>query len=166
VAIQRSIEESNKELKKTKAQVLRAICTDDIVDMACVDIRSEHIVNCAWRPLLGDVGGDDPESRRPRSTQGALGNCLSHLATVFGIARPAWGYPLDPQAMDDAMIVCKTMGYIAKSNQRTRRPTLEELDRRMQYFLYGWERRPGSIPMRRVILCRCKSIHNCLENIL
>lgn len=153
MAIQRSIEESNKEFKKTKAQVLRSVCTDDIADMACEDIRSEHIVNYAQRLLLGDAGGDDRRAgdsaqRREPST---VGNYLSHLATVFGIARPAWGYPLDSRAMDDAMIVCKMLGYIAKSNQRTRRPTLEELNRLMKYFLDGWERRPSSIPMHRVV---------------
>jgi hypothetical protein len=36
--------------------------------------------------------------------------------------------------MMDAMLVLKKLGLIAKSNERTRRPTLDELDRLMTHF--------------------------------
>jgi integrase len=137
-AIDRQVRESARELKKTKAQVLRSIRDDEIASMACEDIRSEHLVAFAKRLLDGE--------REPST----VGNYMSHLSGLFSIARPAWGYQLDAQAMADAMTVCKRLGYIAKSNQRDRRPTLEELDRLMTYFLDAWQRRPSSIPMHRV----------------
>jgi hypothetical protein len=34
-------------------------------------------------------------------------NYLSRLGAVFAIANPAWGYPLDRQAIKDAMVVAK-----------------------------------------------------------
>ena len=50
-------------------------------------------------------------------------NYLSHLGAVFAIANPAWGYPLDRQAIKDAMVVAKKLGVTSKGNSRDRRPT-------------------------------------------
>ena len=98
VAIERSITESNKEIRKTKAQVLRSICEDKIADMICEDILSQHIVEYALRLLEGRAGGDgnvqgDASSRRRAPS--TVGNYMSHLSSVFAIAKPAWNYPLE-----------------------------------------------------------------------
>jgi integrase len=50
------------------------------------------------------------------------------------VARPAWGYQLDKQVIDDARTVAARLGKISRSKQRTRRPTLAELDALMAYF--------------------------------
>jgi integrase len=78
-------------------------------------------------------------------------NYLSHLAAVFAVARPAWRYPLDQSAMMDAMVVLKKLGLIAKSNERTRRPTLDELDRLMTHFEKVRRQRPRSAPMTKLM---------------
>ena len=57
---------------------------------------------------------------------------LSHLSAVFATAKPAWGYPLDYEAMKAAFVVAKRLGVIAKGPSRTRRPTLDELDKLMR----------------------------------
>ena len=67
---------------------------------------------------------------KPQTVQ----NYLSHLGAVFAIAKPAWGYPLDRQAIKDAMVVAKKLGVTSKGNSRDRRPTLDELDRLMVHF--------------------------------
>jgi hypothetical protein len=54
-----------------------------------------------------------------------VGNYLSHLGAVFAVARPAWAYPLDP--------------------------TIEELDKILEYFGERLKRRPSSIPMQKII---------------
>ena len=74
-----------------------------------------------------------------------------HLAAIFAIARPAWGYPLDQAAMKDAFVVAKRLGVTSKSRSRERRPTLEELDLLMIYFGERQKRRPSSVPMQKVI---------------
>jgi integrase len=79
-------------------------------------------------------------------------NYLSHLAAVFAIARPAWGYPLDRQAMKDAQIVAKRLGVISKSRHRDRRPTMDELDKLMQHFGVVKARRPRSAPMQKIVI--------------
>ncbi|ETX26647.1 hypothetical protein RISW2_21600 [Roseivivax isoporae LMG 25204] len=118
---------------KTKAQVLRAIKADGISDMDCAKITSEDIVTFARR--LG-------QTREPQT----VGNYLSHLSAVFDVGRPGYGYPLDYQAMRDAVKVCKRLGLIGKSGKRDRRPTIKEMDALMAHFA-DRSRRRNAIPM-------------------
>lgn len=76
---------------------------------------------------------------------------MEHLAAVFSIARPAWGYPLNGQAMEDARKVSDRLGITGKCQERDRRPTLDEFGQLMQHFLDRSKRRPSSIPMHRII---------------
>jgi hypothetical protein len=48
---------------------------------------------------------------------------MSHLSSIFAIARPAWGIPLEQQAMADAQKVMKRLVLNSKSKERDRRPT-------------------------------------------
>lgn len=80
-----------------------------------------------------------------------VGNYLSHLASMFAIARPAWGYDLDQQAMADAIKVAKRLGLTSKSRERSRRPTIDELDLLMGHFATVRVRRRGSNPMEAII---------------
>lgn len=67
------------------------------------------------------------------------------------MAKPAWGIPLDRQAIRDAQAVLSRMETISKSNQRNRRPTLQELDKLMQHFGERQARAPRSAPMQKII---------------
>lgn len=138
-AIDRYILESRKAIGRTKAQVLRSIKGYDIADMDCAAIRSDDIVSFAQELLAGN--------RQPQT----VGNYLSHLAAIFRIARPAWGYRLDQQAMRDAHTVLRDLGTTSKSKQRDRRPTLDELDLLMQHFTDRQARAPHSAPMHSLI---------------
>ncbi|WP_131193744.1 tyrosine-type recombinase/integrase [Lichenihabitans psoromatis] len=135
-AIDRYIAESGKVIGHTKEQVLRAIKRHDLGATECSAITSADIV--AFAQSL-DV--------QPQT----VGNYLSHLGAIFAIARPAWGYPLDQQAMRDAFTVARRLGLTAKSRQRERRPSLEELDRILQHFSDRSTRRPSSNPMPHII---------------
>jgi integrase len=134
--IDRYIDESKRALGRTKAQVLRTIKTHDIAGMRCSEITSADIVSFARSLTV-----------TPQTVQ----NYLSHLGAIFAVARPAWMYPLDQQAMKDAFVVAKKMGLIKKGAERDRRPTLEELARLMDHFGTVKARRPDSIPMQRII---------------
>jgi integrase len=144
-AIDKYIETSVKAIGKTKAQVLRGIKNYDIADMSCGAIGSEAIVAFA-NELLKEV----LPNGRTRTPQ-TVGNWISHLSAVFAIARPAWKFPLDYQAMQDAQAVMKRLGMISKSKERDRRPTLGELDLLMDHFTRRSIRRPTSSPMARII---------------
>lgn len=137
-AIGRYIQESRKEIGRTKAQVLAAIQTYDIADMECSQIKSADIVSFAEELSKG---------RQPQT----VANYLSHLAAIFAIAKPAWNYPLDRQAMADASVVLRRLGKTAKSSKRDRRPSLEELDTLLTHFTRQKTHAPQSLPMHRII---------------
>jgi integrase len=136
--IDRYIGESKRALGRTKEQVLRTLKAMELGDMRCSEIGSPDLIGLAHKLS---------EGREPQTVQ----NYLSHLGAVFAIARPAWGYPLDQQAMQDALKVAKKLGLTSKSQQRERRPTLEEIAKLMDHFSARQHRRPSSIPMRKII---------------
>jgi integrase len=136
--IDRYTDESIKKIGRTKAQVLRAIKTYDIASKTCSEITSTDVIAFANQLII-------------KVTPQTVANYLSHLAAVFAVARPAWGYPLDQTAMKDAFVVAKRLGIASKSRERDRRPTLDELDKVMVHFGERLTRRPSSIPMQKVI---------------
>jgi integrase len=133
--ISRYIEESQRDYGKTKIQVLKTISASDFAALPCSKITSVEVLAYA---------------RSLQSQPQTVGNYLSHLASIFAVARPAWGYPLNEQAMKDARVVAKKMNVTSKSKQRSRRPTLEELDRLMAYFGIQEVKRPNVLPMRAI----------------
>jgi integrase len=138
-AIDRYITESRKAIGKTKSQVLASIKQHDIANMDCGAIRSDHIVDFANELLAG--------GRQPST----VGNYISHLAAIFAIARPAWGYRLDETQMADAQTALRRLGVIGKSKSRDRRPTLLELDLLMQHFIDRTKRDPNAALMHYLI---------------
>lgn len=135
VVIDRYIEESRHAIGRTKAQVLRTIKDDPIAGMRCSEITSAVLLSFARRLKC-----------KPQTVQ----NYISHLGAVFAVARPAWGYPLDHQAIKDTFVVGKKLGITGKSTQRERRPTLDELNAIMTHFGAIRQRRPNSIPMQKI----------------
>ena len=73
------------------------------------------------------------------------------LGSIFRLAHPAWGYPLERRTVSDALIATKDLGLTAKSRHRVRRPTLAELDQIMEHFATVKARLPSSVPMQRII---------------
>jgi hypothetical protein len=118
--------------------VLRSIKNYDIANKKCSEITSTDVIAFANELIINIAPS-------------TVGNYLSHLAAVFAVAKPAWAYPLDQTAMKDAFVVAKRLGIASKSRERDRRPTLEELDKIMEYFGERLKRRPSSIPMQKVI---------------
>lgn len=138
-AIDRYIAESRRQIGRTKAQVLATIKTHDIADKACAEITSQDLV--AFAATLGQ-----------NVQASTVGNYMSHLAAVFAIARPAWGYPLDERAIADAFKVTRRLGVTGKSRSRERRPTIAEIDRLLLHFGASAIRRPGTNPMVPIIV--------------
>lgn len=136
--IERYITESKNPPGRTKLQVLRSVQKLDIASKRCSKIGSAEVV-----ALANHLGS----SMKPQT----VANYLSHLGAVMAIARPAWGYPLYPQAMKDAFIVGKKLGITGKSTARERRPTLGELDQLMEYYGDLKKRRPSVVDMQAVI---------------
>lgn len=137
-AIDKYTGDSRKKIGKTKTQVLRSLKEFEIAGMKCEKIGSAEIIALAKELSKG---------REPST----VGNYLSHLGAIFAVARPAWGYPLDPQAMKDALIVTRRLGLTGKSKERDRRPTLDELNTVMTHYGDRQRRRPTMAPMQRLV---------------
>jgi len=128
-------------LGKTKLGTLKAISESYLGKLNDQDINSQLLVEYAlWR--MGEEGGNI----KPQTA----GNDLAHLGAVLSIARPAWGYEVDPHAMADARRVLKKLGYNMRSRERDRRPTLDELDKLLKHFQGIQAYRPTSINMLKV----------------
>ncbi|MFY9686200.1 MAG: site-specific integrase, partial [Pseudolabrys sp.] len=122
--IDRYIAESKSAVLGTKAQVLRTIKNSSLGETALVSFARELTKN------------GEPQT---------CGNYFSHLSNVFTVARPAWGYPLARPEFDDALTVLRKLGLIRKGGERTRRPTLDELDLLMEHFGRLRGHRPSSL---------------------
>ncbi|MEP9388467.1 site-specific integrase [Mesorhizobium sp. KR9-304] len=121
-------------LGRTKSQVLRSLRDTKLAQMRCSTIRAEHVV---------DLARELAKERSPAT----VASYMTFLAGVFAVARPAWGYPLDERAMSDALVVAKKFKFVGRSNERERRPTLDEMNRLMAFFA---ARKADSIPMERL----------------
>lgn len=135
--IAKCIDTSNRATGKTKAQVLRAIQAHPIGALKCSRVTSQEIVKFA-----------QSLASQPQT----VGNYLSHLASIFAVSKPAFGYPLDPEQMNAARVVCQRMSITSRSKQRTRRPTMAELDALMEHFGRTKWRQESSPPMQEVLV--------------
>ena len=112
-AIDKYVEDSAKEIGRTKAQVLKSIKEFDIADKHCAEIDSANIVAFAKEKLNTGVS---PQT---------VSNYLSHLSAVFAVSGPAWNYPLDERAMRNAMIVARHEEARADAEEPPPRPAAD-----------------------------------------
>jgi integrase len=134
--IDRYLGESEKKPSQNKANVLHTIKNSELAALRCSQISSEDLLT-----FLRSLNVQ-PQTRLVY---------MSHLGAIFAIAKPAWGYPLDHEAMKSAFVVAKRLGVVAKGPSRERRPTLDELDRLMEHFGKVKARYPSSIPMQSIV---------------
>lgn len=127
-------------LGRTKHMTLNAIARSWLGDVLDRDVTSQRLVEYA----LGRISDDGIQPQ-------TVSNDLSHLGAVLAVARPAWGYDIDPLAMPDARRVLRKMGAVKRARERDRRPALDELDRLLTYFTEMWDRRRQQIDMVRTI---------------
>lgn len=124
---------------RTKEQVLRSIKTYPVASKNSRTIRSVDIVAFADELAAG--------GRKPQT----VANYISHLAAVFRDAKAAWDIDLDYAEMQAAQRTLTRLEKTSKSEERTRRPTLAELDKLMEHFADRQIRVPHSAPMCKLI---------------
>lgn len=127
-------------LGKTKRATLKAIGETWLGKLEDKEITSQKLVEYA----NGRMKDDGIQAQ-------TVGNDLAHFGAVLSVARPAWGYDIDPMAMPDARKVLRKMGAVTRSKERNRRPTMEELDKLFEYFSQMRDRRKQEIDMVRVV---------------
>jgi len=127
-------------LGKTKRATLKAIGETWLGKVEDKDITSQILVEYAMHRMEKD--GIQAQT---------VGNDLAHLGAVLSVARPAWGYDIDPIAMPDARRVLRKMGAVTSSKERNRRPSLDELDKVLEYFCAMRDRRRQEMDMVRAV---------------
>lgn len=136
-AIDRYRRESKRDIGRTKTQVLHAIEEAPLGALKCSEVNSQAIVSFAQSLKV-----------KPQT----VGNYVSHLAAIFAVARPAWGYPLDERQIDDARAVLKKLGQTSRSNKRDRRPTIAEIDQILSHYVEMEKRERAEIPMVKIVV--------------
>ncbi|MGO4907764.1 site-specific integrase [Pseudorhodobacter sp. W20_MBD10_FR17] len=128
------------EIGRTKSQVLRKIRNDfAISDIPCDELKPSDVTSFA-RALA--KGGAAPST---------VQNYLSHLNAVLSIARTAWNYEMDRNVALDGITAARHLKLAAKSKSRTRRPTLDEIERLIIHFSETYARDSRSLPMHVVM---------------
>lgn len=134
--------EKARPLGETKRRTLNAIKNSYLGEKVDSDITQQVLVDYALWRMSPEGGGIKPQT---------AGNDMAHLGSVLSLARAAWGYEIDRQAMPDARLVLKKFGYNMRSRERDRRPTLDELDKVLEHFFKMLDRRPSVIHMPKVV---------------
>lgn len=124
---------------RTKEYTLKAMARSQLGALPVSKVTSQAITAYAAERIKAGAG------------PATVGNDFALIGSVFEIARPAWGFALDRQALADAKIVCRRMGYVERPKTRERRPSLDELDRIMAYFHDAARRRPWAIPLIKLV---------------
>ncbi|WP_315807521.1 tyrosine-type recombinase/integrase [Pseudomonas sp. C9-3] len=125
-------------LGRTKRLALNAIAKSWLGDLKDTEITSQRVVEFGQWRMTPDGGGVQAQT---------VGNDLAHLGSALSVARPAWGHEIDSHAIPDARRVLRSLGMVSKSKERTRRPTLDELDKMLSHFAEMQVRRPYTINM-------------------
>lgn len=136
--IKKYLAETTARMGNTKRRVLEAAAAADVGKLKCSGVTSVKLVE--WVTAMQDCG---PATRR---------TYVSHLSPVFRIAEAAWGYPLAKEQIEKAQVVLNDLGTTAKSKERSRRPTMDELGKILGYFKETRERKPDSVPMVTLIV--------------
>lgn len=129
-------------LGKTKRATLKAIGSTWLGDTPDNELNSQRLVEFAQWRMSKEGGAVQAQT---------AGNDLAHLGAVMSVAKPAWGYDIDVNAMADARRVLRKLGMHSRSRERDRRPTMDELDKLLEHFFEVLKRRPSSIHMPKVI---------------
>ncbi|NWB30686.1 site-specific integrase [Pseudomonas gingeri] len=142
--IDRYLVESEKArpLGETKRRTLTAIKNCYLGEVVDSEITQQVLVDYSLWRMDAEGGGVKPQT---------AGNDLAHLGSVLSLARAAWEYEINPQAMPDARLVLKRLGYNMRSRERDRRPSLEDLDNVLEHFFEMLSRRPSVIHMPKVV---------------
>ncbi|SCW43325.1 hypothetical protein SAMN03159473_00761 [Pseudomonas sp. NFACC52] len=90
-------------LGKTKRATLMAIKETWLGEVEDSALNSQKLVDFAQWRICKEGGGVQAQT---------VGNDLSHLGAVLSVARPAWGYEVDPHAMPDARRVLCRIGMV------------------------------------------------------
>ncbi len=87
---------------------------------------------------------------KPRKPQTVNGYMVT-LGTLIRFGGPICGVTMPRAEFEEAMRTLQHQKIVTKSAQRTRRPTLNELDLLMNHFANGYRENPRMVPMHKIV---------------
>lgn len=122
-------------LGRTKRGTLLALTKMPIAATSVYAITAPVIIeHCRQRKLAG-------------TAPPTIGNDVVYIRTAVKMGRAMFGLDLDLQPVADATMQLRSLGWISKSRERTRRPTEDELVRLRAYFTRRSESKRLTMPM-------------------
>lgn len=130
-------------VEEAKRKALRVVEQSKFAELRCSKITSEEIIAFGEALKRGDK-----HEREPVTVAGYL----SHLKSVFQVAKPKWGYPLAMAQFVEALGVLRHDKVTGTSDSRERRPTLDEISRIVERQYTRWLAAPNTIPHHLITL--------------
>lgn len=132
-------EDGAKKWGRTKSADLRKLLNYGIANHDALALTSSRLV-------------DHIKERRAEGVGPATAlNDLVWLGVVLRTARGAWDIPAKAEAVAEAREACRGLRLTAKSNERDRTPTYEELEKLDGHFKRQDAHRSAKIPMRHIM---------------
>jgi hypothetical protein len=127
------------DIGRTKKQVLKKFRNEfQISEIPCDDLRPRDITDFARSFSRG---------RSPATVQ----TYLSPLNAALSIARTAWHDDMERDIAKDGITAARHLKRAGRSNSRSRRPSLDELDRILAFFVGAHQRDNRSPPLHAVV---------------
>ncbi|WP_169052694.1 site-specific integrase [Pseudooceanicola onchidii] len=144
---------------RSKLQCLSTLTRFDFADNDVTSLTAAQFVEFAKALAKGVQPNPlDPEkieknyyALKPRSPA-TVSAYMSYLGVVLKFAGPLVDLELPEAELIRAREACAHYGIIGASNERKRRPTLEELNKLMAYFVAYSEADPRAVPMHMLVL--------------
>jgi hypothetical protein len=143
---------------KSKSQMLSYFQRLDFGASAIEGLMARDFVKLAMELLAGlqarpsDPQRDTPEhyTFKPRKPQTVNGYMVT-LGTLIRFGGPICGVTMPRAEFEEAMRTLQHQKIVTKSAQRTRRPTLGELDLLMHHFVKRYQTNPRAVPMHKIV---------------
>lgn len=132
--------EAVKKVGRTKKATLLQIAADELGKLRASTISSVELVAHVKRRV-----------ERDGVKLQTANNDIAILGAVFSVAQAAWGYPLRYEEMRNTHAVMEKLGLKKRPDERTRRPSVEEMDTIMRHFIDASRRRKWMVPMAKIV---------------
>jgi len=151
---------------KSKTQMLGTLSRLEFGAKSIDDLTAADFIDLANNLLMGvqapptDLKLDTPAhySLKPRKPQTVNGYMVT-LGTLIRYGGPICRVTMPVSEFEEAMRTLKHHKMVTKSDTRSRRPSLKELDRLMEYFYSRHQANPRIVPMHKIIAAAIFETH-------
>jgi integrase len=127
------------EVGQPKRKALNVVAQSDLGKLAC---------SCVTAQAIAAYG----KSLRVNLARVTVSGYLSHLKSVFKVAKTDWGYPLEMGSFKEALDTLSEYKATGTSDRRDRRPNLGEISRIIERQYARWLANPKMCPHHLITL--------------